>query len=397
MQCSKPTTIKEFFMGREFIVPSRIITGENSLALAAKELCRMGDRALIVTGPVVIKLKCFERLTQLLSENHVSYAIYSDVTGEPTDAIVNAGLCKYEVEDCDHLIAVGGGSPIDTMKAIAALSVNGGKIADYMGKVIKGRMPPMAAIPTTAGTGSEATKFTVITDSATSIKMLLKGDCLIPSLAIIDPAFSMSSPKSVTASTGLDALTHAVESYTSRLAQPLTDAVAISAVKRIFRYLPTAYSDGTNTEARTQMSIAALEAGIAINNASVTIVHGMSRPIGALFHVPHGLSNAMLLEKCIGFALDGAYGRFADLGRAIGAAESSDSDKSAAEKFLGKLGEICRICEVPTLGGFGIDKEDFLSQTDKMAEDALASGSPGNTVKPVTKEDIIGIYKSLWN
>lgn len=207
----------------------------------------------------------------------------------------------------------------------------------------------------------------------------------------------MSSPKSVTASTGLDSLTHAVESYTSHLAQPLTDAVAISAVKRIMKYLPVAYSDGTNTEARTQMSIAALEAGIAINNASVTIVHGMSRPIGALFYVPHGLSNAMLLEKCIGFALDGAYARFADLGRAVNAADSSDSDEAAAKKFLAKLGEICRICEVPTLADYGIDKVKFMQSAGKMADDALASGSPANTVKPVTKENILEIYSSLWN
>ena len=255
----------------------------------------------------------------------------------------------------------------------------------------------MAAIPTTAGTGSEATKFTVITDSETSIKMLLKGDGLVPELAIVDPEFSMSSPKSVTASTGLDALTHAVESYTSRLAQPLSDLFAVSAVKRIIKYLPTAYTDSSDAEAREQMSLAAFEAGVAINNASVTIVHGMSRPIGALFHVPHGLSNAMLLEKCMGFALDGAYERFAELAMASGAAESSDSDKQAAEKFLAKLGEICRICEVPTLEQYGISRQEFMAHIDKMADDALASGSPANTIKPVSKQDVIGIYRSLWD
>lgn len=381
-------------MGREFIVPAKIITGENSLELAAKDLCSLGKKVLIVTGSHVSKLDYFKKLTDILSENGVKYAVFSDIPGEPTDITVNEGLAKYKSEGCDCFIAVGGGSPLDTMKAIAALAVNGGKISDYMGKTIEGEMPPMAAIPTTAGTGSEATKFTVITDSETSIKMLLKGNCLIPSLAVIDPVFSVSSPKSVTASTGLDALTHAVESYTSRLAQPLTDTVALSAVKRIFRYLPAAYRDGSDIEARTQMSIAALEAGIAINNASVTIVHGMSRPIGALFHVPHGLSNAMLLEKCMAFALDGVYERFAELGRAAGAADSSDCDKTAAEKFLGKLGEICRICEVPTLAEYGIDKDTFIANIDKMAEDALASGSPSNTVKPVTKNDIVNIYSS---
>jgi len=384
-------------MGREFILPPRIITGENSLALAEKEFLTLGQRALIVTGPNVKKLDCFKKLTELLSKIGVAYRIYSEVTGEPDDVIVLNGLIKYRLEKCDHLIAVGGGSPIDTMKAIAALTVNSGRIADYMGKTIQGDLPPMAAIPTTAGTGSEATRFTVITDSETSVKMLLKGDCLIPNLAIVDPEFSMSSPKSVTASTGLDALTHAVESYTSRLSQPLSDLFAMSAVKRIIKYLPIAYTNGNDTEARTQMSIAAFEAGVAINNASVTIVHGMSRPIGALFHVPHGLSNAMLLEKCMSFALNGAYERFADLGRAVGAAEKQDSDKAAAEKFLAKLGDICRICEVPSLENYGIDKTEFLSQIDKMADDALASGSPANTIKSITKDNIIGIYRSLWD
>lgn len=384
-------------MGRQFITPPRIFTGAGSLELAQKEFQALGSRALIITGPNVKKLACFKKLTEFLSKIGVSYRIYSEVTGEPDDVIVLNGLIKYRLEKCDHLIAIGGGSPIDTMKAIAALSVNIGKVSDYMGKAIEGDLPPMAAIPTTAGTGSEATRFTVITDSETSIKMLLKGDGLVPELAIVDPEFSMSSPKSVTASTGLDALTHAVESYTSRLAQPLSDLFAVSAVKRIIKYLPTAYTDGSDAEAREQMSLAAFEAGVAINNASVTIVHGMSRPIGALFHVPHGLSNAMLLEKCMGFALDGEYERFAELARASGAAESTDSDKQAAEKFLAKLGEICRICEVPTLEQYGTSKDEFMAHIDKMADDALASGSPANTIKPVSKQDVIGIYRSLWD
>lgn len=225
--------------------------------------------------------------------------------------------------------------------------------------------------------------------------MLLKGAVLVPNLAIIDPLFTLSSPKSVTASTGLDALTHAVESYTSRKAQYLTDMTAIDAVKRIFRYLPVAYKNRNDVEARTQMSVAALEAGIAINNASVTIVHGMSRPIGAIFHVPHGLSNAMLLEKCMSFVVDGAYDKFAELGRAVGVADSNLSDEDSAKAFVKALGELCRICEVPSLSEYGIDKKTFMEVADKMASDALANGSPANTIKDVTKDDILGIYSSL--
>ena len=326
----------------------------------------------------------------------MTYGIFSDISGELTDAIVDNCVKAYKENGCDCFIAIGGGSALDTMKAAAVLAVMGGKIADYMGKQICGKLPPMAAIPTTAGTGSEATKFTVITDEATGVKMLLGGPSLIPDIAIVDPLYSISAPKSITAATGLDALTHAVESYTSRKAQPLTDAVSISAVKRIFKYLPAAYKNGNDIKAREEMSIAALEAGIAINNASVTIVHGMSRPIGANFHVPHGISNAMLLEKFLGFALDGAYERFAELSRAIGAAAKTDSDKAAAEVFIAAIKYLCKECEIPTLAEYGIDKENFDSLIDKMAEDAIASGSPSNTIKAVTKDDVIAIYKSLW-
>jgi alcohol dehydrogenase class IV len=310
--------------------------------------------------------------------------------------MINAGVNIYRNEKCDHIIAIGGGSPIDSMKAIAVIAANGGSISDYMGVEIGGRMPPMAAIPTTAGTGSEATQFTVITDSAAGIKMLLKGNVLIPDIAIVDPIFTLSSPRSVTASTGLDALTHAIESYTSRNAQPLTDTLALDAVKRIFRYLPAAYQNGSYLEAREQMSIAALEAGIAINNASVTIVHGMSRPIGALFHVPHGLSNAMLLERCMNYALDGAFEKFAELGRTVGAADRSDSDVEAAKSFISILRELIKVCEVPSLEKQGINRSEFFSYIEKMTDDAIASGSPANTIKEVKRTDIIEIYMSLW-
>ena len=221
------------------------------------------------------------------------------------------------------------------MKAIAALVANGGNISDYMGKIIGGELPTTVAIPTTAGTGSEATQFTIITDTQNDVKMLLKGAVLMPDYAIIDPQFTMTAPPKITAATGLDALTHAAEAYTSKLAQPLSDTFALSAIKRIFKYLPVAFHDGKNVEAREQMSIAALEAGIAFNNASVTLVHGMSRPIGALFHVAHGLSNAMLLKQCFIYALDGKTMMICRSGRAIGAANDAHSEaKKLVKNFF---------------------------------------------------------------
>ena len=383
-------------MAREFIVPGEIISGSGALDMAEGALKLLGKKALIVTDKVMIDLGNCAKVEKALTNQGIAYSIYSDICGEPTDTMIEKGLQIYKDENCDFLVALGGGSPIDSMKAIGSLVVNGGSISDYMGKVIDVKMPPMAAIPTTAGTGSEATQFTIITDTKKDIKMLLKGKVLMPDLAIIDPQFTMTAPPKITAATGLDALTHAAEAYTSKLAQPLSDTFALSAIKRIFKYLPVAFHDGKNVEAREQMSIAALEAGIAFNNASVTLVHGMSRPIGALFHVAHGLSNAMLLKQCFIYALDGAYDRFADLGRAIGAANDADSDKEASEKFLQAVVDICDELETPTLEEYGINKEEFFNVIDKMAADAMESGSPSNTRKAITAEDVKEIYKNLW-
>lgn len=379
-----------------FVIPNHTVVGTNVLGEAAPLLKKMGNKAFIVTGRHVAVSDMMKQLTALLDESGIDCVIFDGITGEPTDTMIENGVEMLKSSGCDFIIGIGGGSPLDSAKAIAAMAVNEGSIADYNGKEITGEILPLATIPTTAGTGSEATKFTVITDSEKGIKMLLKGDVLVPKLAIVDSSFTVGAPKSVTSATGLDALTHAVEAYTSRKAFSMTDTLAVSAVKRIMKYLPIAYREPDNSLAREQMSVAALEAGICINNSSVTIVHGMSRPIGALFHVPHGMSNAMLLKECLSFAVSGAYEKFANLGRETGVASDSDSDETAAEKFIDSLQNICDVCEIPTLEQYGIDRDEYYSKISKMATDAVASGSPANTVKEVTVDDCIEIYKKLY-
>ena len=381
-------------MARDFYVPAHIITGSGALESADLKL---GKKALIVADPMMVKLANVDKVKAVLEKQGVEFAEYTDITGEPTDVMVEAGVKKYKESNCDFLIAIGGGSPIDTMKAIGAVVGNGGEIDDYMGKTIEKKTPTLVAIPTTAGTGSEATQFTIINNTKENIKMLLSGKVLIPSMAIIDPQFTLTAPKSVTAATGLDALCHATESYTSRKAQALSKSFSVSAIKRILKYLPICYEDGSNVEAREQMSIAALEAGIAFNNASVTIIHGMSRPIGALYHVPHGLSNAMLIKECFSFALDGAYKQFGDLAKEVGVAPSSDDDITAAGKMLEAINNLVEICKVSTLQEFGVDKQDFINNIPKMAKDAIDSGSPANTLKKCTKEDLEEIYLKVIN
>ena len=384
-------------MAREFIMPGRIISGIKALNMAEAALGRMGKKAMIVTDPMMVKLGNCAKVEEALKNEGVAYTVYDGVTGEPTDQMVEAGVAKYRSEGCDFLVALGGGSPIDTMKAIGSLVLNDVGIASYMGKEIHVQMPPMAAIPTTAGTGSEATQFTIITDTVKDVKMLLKGSVLMPDLAIIDPQFTMTAPPKITAATGLDALCHGIEAYTSRKSQRMSDTFALSAVKRIFRNLAKAYHNGEDEDARSEMSLAALEAGIAFNNASVTLIHGMSRPIGALFHVAHGLSNAMLMKVCLEYALEGAYDRFGALGRAIGVAGRQDSDETAARNFLQAVEALLQELEVPSLEQYGIDRDMFFALIEKMAHDAMESGSPQNTRRAVEKADVEELYRRLWN
>ena len=377
-----------------YTVPQHVFIGKSALEEARIHIEAFGSRALIVTDKHIGKSPMYEKLVESLQ--NIELVTFDGIIGEPTDEMIEKGLTIYQQNQCQFVIGIGGGSPLDAAKAIAAMSVNEGKISDYMNREIVGMIPPIIAIPTTAGTGSEATKFTIITESKKGIKMLLKGEHLIPTIAVVDYDFSMDMPKSITVATGLDAFTHAVEAYTSRKAFELTDTLAISAVTRIMKYLPCVYHNGYDVVAREQMSLAALEAGVCINNSSVTIVHGMSRPIGALFHVPHGMSNAILLKDCLAFALDGATDRFAMLGKATGAANEEDTDMEAASKFLVEVEQLCSICQVPSLRDYDISVEEFYGAIEKMAEDAIASGSPSNTRKIVTKEDCIQIYKRVY-
>ena len=342
-------------MANVLLVPHQIFTGEGALTKAGPSICALGKKALIVTDPFMIKFGNVAKVEDMLKSNNAPYAVFSDITGEPTDKMVEAAVEMYKAEGCDYMIALGGGSCIDTMKACAVVAAGGGAITDYMGRSIEEDVAPMVAIPTTAGTGSEATRVTIIADTVNKVKMMLFGPSIVPPVAVVDPQFTMTAPPSVTANTGLDALCHCMEAYTSRLAQPLTDTFALSAVKRIVANLSTCYHDGKNVEARAQMSIAALEAGIAFTNASVTIIHGMSRPIGALFHVP------------------------------------------AAEKFMAKVMSMVDEMGIPTPEQFGINKEEFFANLEKMADDALTSGSPQNTWHQPTKEELIDLYKKLWD
>ncbi len=380
----------------QFLIPGQVYTGKGALNEAAEAISKYGRKALIVTGKHIGKSSMMDALKNMLDKKNMDYTVFDGITGEPTDEMIAAGSNQYIDCNCDMLIGIGGGSPIDSAKAIAAVVASGKTIMEYASSDNDCIIPPLIAIPTTAGTGSEATKFTVITDTVNDVKRLIKGVELIPKVAVIDYEYTMDMPRSITASTGMDALTHAIEAYTSKKASLLTDTYAVSAVKRIFKYLPVAYKNGYDAEAREQMSLAAYEAGVCINNSSVTIVHGMSRPIGALFHIPHGMSNALLIKDCLAFAAEGATERFAKLSREVGIANDTDQDQNASDNLIEEIEKLIKTVEIPSMEAYGIDKEEYLSNISKMAVDAVASGSPSNTIRDVSPEDCIEIYRKAY-
>lgn len=383
-------------MAHRLTIPGTTYIGENALADALADISALGKHALIVSGNSMKKAGHLEMLTARLQESGVSSTVFSGITGEPTDIMVENGTALYRECGADFIIGFGGGSQLDAAKAIGILASNPGSISDCCCKPIPASLPPLVAIPTTSGTGSEATDVTIITDTANDVKMLIKNRLLMPDIAVVDAIYSMNAPESVTVATGLDALTHAIEAYTSVKAFPESDIFALSAVKRIFSFLPAAVADGTDKNARTQMAMAAYAAGISFCNSSVTVVHGMSRPIGAIFHVPHGISNAMLLDECMKYVVSGAYDRFAGLARAIGVAGNTTDDIHAASSFIDAVSEICKVYSVPSFREYGIDEDRYFSSIEKMSSDAIESGSPANTRMPLSKEDISTIYKNAW-
>ncbi len=377
-----------------FRTPQTISYGRNAFENVGSEAALRGKKALIVSDKVMDSLGYVSTCCTSLQKVGVESAVYLGVASEPTDQYVAESLEVFQKEGCDLVISLGGGSCIDTAKAIVVLATNGGYIGEYMkGKRMASTAPvPHIAIPTTAGTGSEATDATIITNTTNDVKMMIKQPAFMPAVAIVDPLLTISSPPHVTAATGVDALSHAIEAYLSRLSHPMTDTIALSAMKLIVENLVTTYKNGEDVNAREQMALGSLQAGMAFTNASVCLVHGMSRPIGALFHVPHGYSNAMLLPAVLEFSKEASIDRLADLGRIFSPEAASLSNEEAAELAVASVKNLCLTLKIPNLKGWGIDKQLFESVVSKMAGDALASGSPGNNPKVPTQLEIEKLY-----
>ncbi len=381
----------------EFRAPQIIHFGLGCLKKAGSEAARFGKRALLVTDQSMQKAGYVAQALEQIKAGGVETAVYDQVNTEPTDKIVEEGLRIYKDNQCDLVVALGGGSPIDAAKAIAAVATNTAKITDFMGlnKIAK-PAAPIIAVPTTAGTGSEVTRFTIITDTARDVKMLIVSDYLMPQAAIVDPLLTLSMPGWVAASTGIDALTHAIESYISRKAQPLTEILSLEAIRMMGTYLRRAWANPEDLEAKNYVMLASTVAGMAFSNSSVAMVHGMSRPIGACFHVPHGLSNAILLPLVMDFSRVAAPEKFADIADAMGETIDGLTDMEAAQVAVEAVHQLCDDIKIPRAAELKLKKEEFMKMAPKMAEDALASGSPGNNPRRPTKEEIIEVYAKLF-
>ena len=386
-------------MSFQLVSPRFMLVGGGATAQIAELLAKFGlSRPLIVTDPFMVKSGLVERCLAPLAKAGITAAVFSDTIPEPTDTVVIAGVAAMRRGNYDCLIGFGGGSPIDTAKAMSILAMGDAPMSAYkVPFVADAARLPIIAIPTTAGTGSEATRFTVITDAARDEKMLIAGLGALPLAAIVDYELTFSVPKRTTADTGVDALSHALEAYVSRRANPFSDALAVSAMALIGAYLERAYHQPDNAAAREAMMLGAMQAGIAFSNASVALVHGMSRPIGAHFHVPHGLSNAMLLPAVTRFGLQSALVRYAEAGRRIGFASPADNDELAATRLAEGLARWNVELAVPSPAGFGIDPAVWEAKLDLMADQALASGSPANNPRVPDKAEIIALYRQVWS
>jgi alcohol dehydrogenase class IV len=385
-------------MGMIIHAPRIIEIGGGAVTRTGSVLLRLGlSRPLIVTDPVMVKIGLIERLTAPLDQAGVAYAIFSETVPEPVDTVIEAGVSVMRSGGFDCLIGFGGGSPIDTAKAITILASGSLPMREYKVPYAADQAAlPLIAVPTTAGTGSEATRFTVITDTRHDEKMLIAGLGALPLAAIVDYELTLSVPPRTTADTGIDAFTHAIEAFVSQRANPVSDAYARAAMTLIGAHLRSVFNEPENHAAREAMMLGATLAGLAFSNASVALVHGMSRPIGAHFHVPHGLSNAMLLPAVTKYSLNAALPRYAEAARLAGFAQTDDADQLAGAKLLESLAALNRDLAVPTPAAFGIDAAQWRKRMALMAEQALASGSPANNPRIPEAKAIIALYDEVY-
>lgn len=376
-------------MSYAFFMPNISLMGPGCVKKISEEINSRGlKKALIVCGKRSSKSEEFKGVTDLLEENNIDYVVYPGSQPNPTVKNVMDGVEILKENDCDFVISYGGGSPHDCAKGIALVATNGGNIKDYEG-INKSKKPqlPLISINTTAGTASEMTVFSIITDEDRHVKMAIVDKNVTPILAVNDPELMVSMPKSLTAATGMDALTHAVEAYVSTAATPVTDACAQKAIELISQHLRDAVEDGTNMEARDMMAYAEYLAGMAFNSASLGYVHAIAHQLGGFYNLPHGVCNAILLPEVQEFNSRVSSNKLKDIAKFMGVDTSNMSDEEGAKSCINAIRKLSSDVGIPSgLKELGVKVEDFDTLADNALKDACGLTNPIKATHQDVKE-----------
>jgi alcohol dehydrogenase class IV len=352
----------------KFFTPTQLLFGEGCAADIGQWIKAFnGTKVLLVTDKGLVRAGLMDDIKQHIIAEGLDIVVFDEVAENPTEQNVSAGRDLIIRDKIDIVVGLGGGSPMDAAKAMAVLASHPGNIADYeLGlKPLTRSGLPVIVIPTTAGTGSEATMGSVITDQKTHRKFDVVSPLMAPRLALVDPLLTQMLPAALTAATGMDALTHAIEGYTATLASPLTDALHLKAITMLGNDLPRAYHDGSDRQARSNVMMASMIAGIGFPNSGLGAVHGLTLPLGGHFGIPHGIANAIMLPHVMQFNLEACPDKFVDIANALGA--QADEPEQAVSKIIALRREL----QIPLLSAYNINRKDL----DILARDALGRNS----------------------
>ena len=382
-------------------VPRYMQIGKGSLSQLPEILNIIGSvkSPLIVTDKQMVKFGYVKKLQEILLKAGFKSSVFDDTIPDPTDTVVLNGIDILKKNKNDAVIGFGGGSPIDTAKAIAVLSQYSKNIQDYKPpSTFDKKGLPIIAIPTTAGTGSEVTHHSVIIDTKSNNfeKISCRGEGFVPIVSIVDYELTLSKPRRLTIDSAIDTLTHGIEAYVSKKATMFSDRMALDTIRLVQENIYAVDKDPKDLKAREGLMLAATLGGLAFSNASICLVHGMSRPLGSNFKVPHGLSNAMLLPTITEFSIDHAKSRYADCSRAGNFALPDDKDDIACEKLIKGLYKINNDFDVPSMKTFGIDEKNFEEELENMATDAEVSGAPNLNPRVPTVNEMVDLYGKAW-
>ncbi len=380
-------------------LPTDIIFGVDSVKsnLPAKMKEFNKSKVFIGTDPGLVTAGIIDKIQTLLKDEGIDSVVFSEVEPNPHADTVMRGAQLYKNESCDMILAIGGGSAMDFTKAVGAVATNSGHILDYRrGKnTLSNEIPLLFCIPTTVGTGAEVTAVSVVTDSGAGRKYVVSSPLLIPKIAFVDPSLTKSLPNHVVASTGMDALVHAIEAYTGVKSTPITDGLALQAIKMLKENLPASYAHPDNLEARAQVHLASTIAGMAFGIAGVGLVHSCSHPMSALYQVPHGLANAVLLPYVLDYNLIANYKKYAEIARIFDSSLILENDMTAANELVVLIEQFNASVDIPA--DFGSTEKLFTEEMiHQLAEDAMDDiGTIPNNPRKVKKEDVIQIYKKV--